>query len=91
MRSLASLTSIWPHASEAEAAPDERRVREYVEAPGGVSESAMSLSDKLGVSARRCRLILDEMVEKGVLKRTEFKDIEPIYSRFPTRGTMVDG
>jgi hypothetical protein len=89
MRSLASLMSIWPLVQEPDAAPDERRVREYLEAPGGVSESAMSLSDKFGVSRRRCRLILDELVERGVLKRTDFKDIEPIYSRFPTRSTMA--
>jgi len=89
MRSFASLASILPLASEPELPTDERRVREYLEAPGGVSESAMSLSDKLGVSRRRCRLILDEMVERGVLKRTDFKDIEPIYSRFPTRSTMA--
>jgi hypothetical protein len=81
--------STWPLAPEPEAAPDERRVRDYLEGPGGVSESAMSLSDKLGVGQRQCRLILDRMVEQGVLKRTDFKDIEPIYSRFPTRGNML--
>ena len=26
------------------------------------------------------------MVEQGLLKRQEFVDIEPIYTRFPTRG-----
>ena len=64
---------------------EERRVREYLEGPGGVSESVASLADKLGVGQRVCRRVLDGMVEQGLLKRQEFVDIEPIYSRFPTR------
>jgi hypothetical protein len=70
-------------------APEERRVREYLEGPGGVSESVASLADKLGVGRRVCRRVLDSMVEQGLLKRQEFGDIEPIYSRFPTRGSML--
>jgi predicted ArsR family transcriptional regulator len=81
--------SIWPLTAEPDIPPEERRVREYLEGPGGVSESAMSLSDKLGVSQRQCRRILDRLVEQGVLKRTDFVDIEPIYSRFPTRSNIA--
>jgi hypothetical protein len=68
--------------------PDERRIRAYLEGPGGVSETAESLADKLGISRRECRRILDGMVEQGLLKRQEFVDIQPIYSRFPTRRTV---
>jgi predicted ArsR family transcriptional regulator len=65
--------------------PDERRVRDFVDSPGGVSESVVSLSDKLGISRRRCRGILEQLVEQGVVQRHDFADIEPIYVRFPSR------
>jgi predicted transcriptional regulator len=65
--------------------PDERRVRDFVDSPGGVSESVMSLSDKLGISRRRCRGILERLVEQGIVQRHDFLDIEPIYVRFPSR------
>ena len=65
--------------------PDERRVRDYMDSPSGVSESARSLSDKLGISRRRCRGILDQLVEQGILQRRDFADIEPMYLRFPSR------
>ena len=65
--------------------PDERRVRDFVDSPGGVSESVMSLADKLGISRRRCRGILERLVEQGILQRHDFLDIEPIYVRFPSR------
>jgi len=43
---------LWIRPVEAEQAlqPDERRVRDYLDSPGGVSESVVSLADKLGVS-----------------------------------------
>ena len=65
--------------------PDERRVRDFVDSPGGVSESVMSLADKLGIGRRRVRGILERLVEQGVLQRRDFVDIEPIYVRFPNR------
>jgi hypothetical protein len=65
--------------------PDERRVRDFVDSPGGVSESVVSLADKMGISRRRCRGILERLVEQGVVRRREFRDIEPIYVRFPSR------
>jgi hypothetical protein len=68
---------------------DERRIREYLDGPGGISETADSLSDKLGINSGRCRRILDRMAEQGVVKRQDFKDIEPIYSRFPSRGDVT--
>jgi predicted ArsR family transcriptional regulator len=76
---------IRPVSGEQGLDPDERRVRDFVDSPGGVSESARSLSDKLGISHRRCREILDRLVEQGVLERREFADIEPQYLRFPSR------
>jgi predicted ArsR family transcriptional regulator len=65
--------------------PDERRVRDFVDSPGGVSESVMSLADKLGIGRRRVRGILERLVEQGILQRRDFIDIEPIYVRFPSR------
>ena len=65
--------------------PDERRVRDFVDSPSGISESAESLADKLGISTRRCRRILEQLVEQGVVQRREFTDIQPLYVRFPTR------
>jgi predicted ArsR family transcriptional regulator len=74
-----------PVAAEQSLAPDERRVRDYIDSPGGVSESASSLADKMGISRRRCRGILERLVEQGVVQRRDFADIEPIYLRFPSR------
>ena len=65
--------------------PDERRVRDFVESPAGVSESVLSLADKLRINRRRCRRILERLVEQGILQRRDFADIEPIYVRFPSR------
>ena len=65
--------------------PDERRVRDFIDSPGGVSESVMSLADKLGIGRRRVRGILERLVEQGILQRRDFVDIEPIYVRFPGR------
>ncbi len=78
---------LWLRPIEAEQAlnPDERRVRDYVDSPAGVSESARSLADKLGISLRRCRRILEGLAQQGVVQRREFADIEPMYLRFPSR------
>jgi predicted ArsR family transcriptional regulator len=65
--------------------PDERRVRDFVDSPSGISESADSLADKLGMSSRRCRRILEQLVEQGILQRRDFTDIQPLYVRFPSR------
>jgi hypothetical protein len=65
--------------------PDERRIREYLDSPGGVSESALSLSAKLDIGPRRCRAILERLVQQGVVAKRDYADIEPMYSRFPTR------
>ncbi|MBV9173811.1 MAG: hypothetical protein JOZ81_27430 [Chloroflexi bacterium] len=71
-------------------AGDDRRIRDYVLAPGGISESAASLADKLGVSPRRCRRVLDDLVKQGVLRRHEFTNIAPMYCRFPTLARPPD-
>ena len=65
--------------------PDERRIRDFVDSPAGVSESVVSLADKLGVSRGRCRRILERLVEQGVVQRRDFVDIESLYVRFPSR------
>jgi predicted ArsR family transcriptional regulator len=80
-----NLLWIRPISAEQELAPDERRVREFLDSPSGVSESAVSLSAKLGIDRRSCRTILDSLVEQGVVQRRDFADIEPMYCRFPTR------
>ena len=78
---------LWIRPAEGEQAfqPDERRVRDYIDSPGGISESASSLADKMGISRRRCRGILERLVEQGIVQRREFADIEPMYLRFPSR------
>jgi predicted ArsR family transcriptional regulator len=76
---------IRPIEAEDSLRPDERRVRDYVDSPGGVSESAMSLADKLGINQRRCRRILECLVEQGVVQRHDFRDMDPLYVRFPSR------
>jgi predicted ArsR family transcriptional regulator len=80
-----SLLWIRPAEDEQSLEPDERRVRDYVDSPGGVSESVLSLADKLGIGRRRCREILERLVEQGVVQRHDFADIEPLYVRFPSR------
>ena len=65
--------------------PDERRVRDFLDASGGVSESVASLSHKLGLRHSRVRRILNQLVQEGVVERHDFEDIEPLYVRFPTR------
>ncbi len=78
---------LWIRPVEAEQAlrPDERRVRDYVDSPAGVSESVVSLADKLDINRGRCRRILERLVEQGVVQRHDFNDIQPIYVRFPSR------
>jgi hypothetical protein len=78
---------LWIRPADAEAAfpPDERLVRDFVDSPGGVAESVASLADKLGISRRRCRQILEDLVEQGIVQRRDFMDIQPIYTRFPGR------
>jgi len=80
-----NLLWIRPVEVEQSLQPDERRVRDFVDSPGGVSESVMSLADKLGIGRRRVRGILERLVEQGVVQRRDFADIEPIYVRFPSR------
>jgi DNA-binding FadR family transcriptional regulator len=80
-----NLLWIRPVAAEQAFQPDERRVRDFVDSPGGMSESARSLADKLGMSRSRCRRVLERLVEQGIVERREFADIEPMYLRFPTR------
>ena len=80
-----NLLWIRPVEVEQSLRPDERRVRDFIDSPGGVSESVVSLADKLGISRRRCRRILERLVEQGVVQRRDFADIEPIYVRFPSR------
>jgi ribosomal protein S25 len=65
--------------------PDERRVRDFIDSPAGVSESVASLADKLDINRGRCRRILEVLVEQGIVQRRDFSDIEPIYVRFPSR------
>ena len=80
-----NLLWIRPVEVEQNLRPDERRVRDFVDSPAGVSESVFSLADKLGISRRRCRGILERLVEQGVVQRHDFVDIDPIYVRFPGR------
>jgi predicted ArsR family transcriptional regulator len=78
---------LWIRPVEAEQGlrPEERRIRDFVDSPGGMSESADSLADKLGIGRARCRRILERLVEQGVLQRRDYTDIQPLYVRFPSR------
>ena len=80
-----NLLWIRPVEGEQSFRPDERRVRDFVDSPAGVSESVASLADKLQINPGRCRRILELLVEQGVVQRHDFADIEPIYVRFPSR------
>jgi DNA-binding Lrp family transcriptional regulator len=80
-----NLLWIRPISAEQDLAPEERRVREFLDSPGGFSESVVSLAVKLGIDRRRCRAILERLVEQGVIRRHDFADIEPMYFHFPTR------
>lgn len=81
------MTRVWLRtvATEKDLPPDERRIREFLASPGGVSESALSLSAKLDIGQRRCRAILDRLVEQGMVDRRELDGMAPMYTRFPTR------
>jgi predicted ArsR family transcriptional regulator len=80
-----NLLWIRPAAAEQGLQPDERRVRDFLDSPGGVSESVVSLAEKMGISRRRCRGNLEQLVQQGVVRRRDFSDIEPLYVRFPIR------
>ena len=80
-----NLLWIRPLVAESALGADERMVRDFVDSPAGVSESVLSLSAKLGISRRRCRLILEGLVKQGIVERRDFADMEPIYLRFPSR------
>lgn len=80
-----NLLWIRPLLAEQALGMDERRVRDYVDSPAGVSESVVSLSAKLGISRGRCRRILEGLVKQGIVERRDFADMEPIYLRFPSR------
>ena len=80
-----NLLWIRPIEAEHELRPEERRVRDFVDCPAGVSESADSLADKLGINRGQCRRILEQLTEQGVVQRRDFVDIQPIYVRFPSR------
>lgn len=82
---IVNLLWIRPVEVEQSFSPDERRVRDYIDSPGGVSESVASLADKLEINRGRCRRILERLVEQGVMQRHDFADIQPIYVRFPGR------
>lgn len=80
-----SLLWVRPATSEARYLPEDRRVRDFLDTRAGISESVASLSAKLGVSRGRCRKVLEQLAEEGILRRTVFADMEPLYTRFPGR------
>lgn len=80
-----SLLWLRPALRETAFSPEERRVRDFLATGAGISESVASLSTKLGVKRHRCRRVLEQLVEEGVVYRRDFADIEPIYYRYPGR------
>ena len=62
---------------------EERTLRAYIESEPAFSETAASISAKLGVSAQTARRVLDRYAEIGLVQRRTFGGhIEPVYSRF---------
>jgi predicted ArsR family transcriptional regulator len=67
---------------------EEERLRSFIEAVPGFSETAASLAAKLGVSPRTARQVLDRYVELQLVQRRSFeRRIEPVYFRFPAMGS----
>jgi hypothetical protein len=67
---------------------DEKRLRNFVETEPALSETAASLSAKLGVNRRLARRVLDRYVEIGVVQRRTFgARIEPVYYRYSARAS----
>lgn len=64
---------------------DERRIRAYVEGRLGLSETALSISPKVGINPRFCRLVLESLAKEGVVRRRDVGDLEPIFCRYPGR------
>ena len=65
-------------------ASDEKRILLYVESQNAISETSVSIANKLNVDLAVARLVLDHLVEAGILHRREFGDIESIYYRYPS-------
>ena len=63
---------------------DEKRILLYFEHQDAVSETPISIANKLNVDTTVARLIMDHLVEAGLLHRREFGDIEAIYYRYPS-------
>lgn len=80
-----SLLWVRPLHGEAQFHPEERRLRDFLDTRAGVSESVASLASKLGVQRGRCRRVLEQLVQEGVVTRRDFQDIEPLYTRYPAR------
>jgi hypothetical protein len=61
----------------------EARLRTFVEQEYAFSETAVSLSVKLGVNSETTRHVLDRYVEMRVVQRRTFeRGIEPVYYRY---------
>jgi ribosomal protein S25 len=65
-------------------AMDEKRILQFLEEEDAVSETPISMANKLNVDITIARTVMDHLVEAGVLRRRDFGDIEPIYYRYPT-------
>jgi hypothetical protein len=63
--------------------PDEIRLRSFLEKESTFSETAISLSAKLGLNSRKAREVLDRYVQMGAVQRRTFeRGIEPVYYRY---------
>jgi hypothetical protein len=63
-------------------------IRAFLAANPTFSETASSLASKLRVDTQVVRQVLEEGVEAGEIQRRTFeRGIEPIYYRYPTRGS----
>jgi predicted transcriptional regulator len=65
---------------------DEERLRAFLESEPALSETAASLSAKLGVNRRTARRVLDRYAHMGVVQRQTFgARIEAVYYRYAAR------
>jgi len=75
-------------ANEAQVFRDEKRIHDFIDEHSALSETAVSLANKLNVDTRTARRVLDALVESGVLKRRAFEGhIEPIYFHYQAKAS----
>jgi hypothetical protein len=72
--------------SHERAQQEEERIRAYIVSQAAISETAVSLANKLRVDVKAARRVLNTLAEVGWLTRRVYEPkTEPVYSRYPER------